>query len=260
MRRQRSPNNSNRTQRQTKNKSKNKFCWGKRKLKDRTNKNMWVRWKENPNGNCSKWIERRQVAPSFSWIVRFLCTVGIAFDCAALIAPIDRDFFGRSISSSPFVRSLRVCGHMNCIRYSVLNFDIVFRNNPLDSPACIVERKRKKAKQIFRFTCGWDESGGNGAGIGRQTRLPSNRSWQPIFSPNKNHANSGTFNVRNVDAVWACIGAHYLHSCIRASFVNRITGWMCIAVRNSIRPFRLTTTRWCATFFRLENYWIGIFP
>lgn len=75
-------------------------------------------------------------APSFSWIVRFLCTVGIAFDRADFSAPIDSDFLGRSTASSEDWIALRVCGHMNCRRYSVLNLVIVFLKSPLDSPAC----------------------------------------------------------------------------------------------------------------------------
>lgn len=74
-------------------------------------------------------------APSFSWMVRFLCTVGMAFDRPDLRTPIDRDFLGRSTASSEGRIALRVCGQMNCRRYSVLNLVIVFLKSPLDSPA-----------------------------------------------------------------------------------------------------------------------------
>lgn len=76
------------------------------------------------------------VAPSFSFAVRFLWTVGIAFVCDDLIAPIDKDFLGVSwaLFESPLI-ALRTWGQTNCRRYSVLNFVIVFLNSPLDSPA-----------------------------------------------------------------------------------------------------------------------------
>lgn len=80
-------------------------------------------------------------APSCSWMVRFLCTVGITFDRADRRAPIDRDFLGWSTLSSPEAAPaarndlLRVGGQPNCSRYSVLNLDIVFLKSPLDSPA-----------------------------------------------------------------------------------------------------------------------------
>lgn len=72
-------------------------------------------------------------APSRSFVVRFLCTVGtwllVAAAWAALIAPIERDLRGGgscgAAESSPSgaapLIALRTWGHTNCRRYSVLN-------------------------------------------------------------------------------------------------------------------------------------------
>lgn len=85
-----------------------------------------------------KKISDVEVAPSFFSVVLFLCTVVIGIDCAGcLIAPIDIDFLGGSTVSSVCPRmTLCTLGHTNCRRYSVLSFDIVFLNSPLDSPVC----------------------------------------------------------------------------------------------------------------------------
>lgn len=99
------------------------------------NQKKWSKINEKNNFFFVKKNSDSKVAPSFSCVVRFLCTVGIAFDRADLMTPIDNDFRGRSTASSELCVPFRVCGQINCRRYSVLNFEKVFLKIPLDSPA-----------------------------------------------------------------------------------------------------------------------------